>query len=411
MRFPEQTPRADFMGNPIVFTLSELPMQPNTSHPISFHQVHLVVDIACDGAPVASYTLSQTFAGTIRQSFDFDISSCFRAAAAFYTLTPVTSQARQFPTYTASVHAYSSYMQDGVQHTTIDLFPGGSNEDGNIIVGNTRFMLATHMGRYSDFERLQSADSASLVTSFTRKPVASPEVVFPGDTILYACLTAAGSSGSPSGGDSAPVEVKSIPTTAIHTVPEGSPEGSIVLEGHQYYVTRRRRRSVLFQFLNSRGCIETIRAFAHHAEKANMSLTEHTISRFERFSQFSRNLIQKQLRPSEFSLTSGPVDYQWARWWLYEFCTSQHVWMLVDKYNPLAQQFGYTSFVQQGSSQSSQQAGSQSSQQPSSDAASTPIWLPVNIKPSESATLIDFAKTDLLSVDFTVLPDMNGPLF
>lgn len=361
------------MGNPIVLQVSEKAITSTSGSPISFHQVHMQVDIACDGSPVASYTLSQPFAADTQQEFDFDIASCFRAAAAFYTIAPITNLAdRAFPTYTARVSAYSSYMKDGARIETTHLYPGGSNESGSTVTGDTNAVITTRMGHYSDFERMQSAGSATLTATLTRKPTSSPELVFPGDTILYAHR---------------PVDaqgVPTVPTTSAHRVPEASVDGaSLSLDGHPYYITRRRHHSVMFQFLNSRGCIETIRAFAHHSEKANFSQTDHTISRFERFSQFSRNLLKKQLRPSEFALTSGAVDYEWARWWLYEFCQAEHVWMLVDEHNPLVP---HSSFP-------------------------TPLWLPVNIKPADSATLIDYTKTDMLSVDFTVLPDMNGPMF
>ena len=372
MTFPTQSPRSDFMGNPIVLTVTEKPLDNTTGGPISFHQVHLHVSVSRDGTPVAEYDLSKPFTGNKQQTMSFDISSCFRAAAEDYEYEPVTGNGTMYyPVYTASVYAYSSYIQDGARHTTTPLYPGGKNEGSAQTAGNTKFVIGSNMGRFSDFERRQSADNASLVTSFSRKPESSPELVFAGDTICYA-----ESYNELVGGS-----YIHCPSTSTTNIPQGSEGTSLTLDGHQYYVVPRRRGSVMFQFVNSRGCIESIRAFSLPSEKGNAAITDHTISRFETFGKFSRNIKRHQLRPAEFSLSSGHVDYQWARWWYYEFCQSEHVWMLVDQYNPLSRILSTTDF-----------------------------WLPVNIQPSDSTTIIDPTKPDLLHVDFTVIPDMNGPL-
>ena len=328
------------------------------------------------------YEMSQTFSGDTQQTIEFDVSSCFRAVADNYRYQPVTSlEDILFPVFRASVRAYASYIKDGSRITTPDLYPGGTNEGDNPNSGNSRFIIETRMGRYSDFERHLSVSSASLVATLTRKPLSSPELVFVGDIIRYAhYITTTGPSPS------------NVPVTSSYQITEDTKEhSSITLEGHKYFVAPRSRGSVQFQFVNSRGCIETIRAFALPSEKGKLSITDRTISRFESFDDFSRRISHKQQQPSELSLSSGPVDYQWAQWWFYEFCKSENVWMLVDEHNPFARNVNFSQIA--------------------NDDTSMSVWIPVNIKPSDSVSIINYSKTEIISVEFDVIPDLNGPLF
>ena len=329
-RFVSLAPDASiFIGNPIVYRVESEAID---SDKAAFHRVKMEVTVGS-----VKSELSQPIVGNASKIVEFDISSCMRAAADLYVYSPVTGGSVSYPSFTASCSVKDVWVEDGVVRESQ---PAGAS-------------FSASMGRFSDYEL--RCGRGNLSATRTRKP-SSGELVYQGDKIVYAT-----GSGSINAGSS----IVSVPdSAAIHSsvsIP-GTGTATVIPEDS---------RSRQFQFVNSRGCVESIRAFGLPDEKMVSDKKEHTISRFERINSFSRIVLRKFLKPSEFNFSSGYVDYEWAQWWAYEFCTGKQHWML------------------------------------------TPdgTWLPVTVSINNSATIIDRSKAGLCHIEFTVKPDANGGLF
>ncbi len=277
------------MGNPITYRVTA--EQEPAGKAVTFHRVKLKVSVMMSGRR-KDYELSTP--AKSYETVEFDISSCFRAAADSYEFTPLSSGTVNFPEFAAVVEARDVWLEDG---ELIDPAP--------LNAGKPNTSCSAYMGAFSDFERLSTLQLASG----TRKPQ-TPEIAFAGDTVVYAMnhsSTAMTLSASDLG------RVVSLPN------------------GRSLYVDSPRRGSHVFQMITSRGTLESIRAFQLEAEKVKGSTEEHVISRLERFDQFSRIYAKRTADRTELMLSSGFVSYEWARWWAYEFCASPRHWMLVDK--------------------------------------------------------------------------------
>lgn len=319
-----------FMGNPIVYSVNSAAIDNDKA---AFHRVKMNVTVNGGGA-TTEYELSQPVVGKTSKTVEFDVSSCLRAAADLYEFQPVVSAGVSYPVFRASCSIKDIWVEDGSVRETQ---PETASFDAAI-------------GRFSDYEIRQGSLSATR----TRKPSIG-EHVYPGDNIVYASGNGVSSNaGIVHVSDTAAIYSSiSIPGTGTATVVPFDP------------------RSRQFQFVNSRGCVESIRAFGLPSEKIVSEKKEHTISRFERINQFSRSMLRKFLKPAEMTFSSGYVSYEWAQWWAYEFCMGQQHWML------------------------------------------TPdgTWLPVLVSINDNATIIDRSKVGLCYIEFTVKPDANGGLW
>lgn len=332
--FVSDSPDANiFIGNPIVYKVQSAAI---ASDKAAFHRVKMEVTVTAGGVPTTKYELSQPIDGNESKVVEFDISSCMRAAADLYEYHPVSASV-SYPAFTATCSIKDVWVEDGV---VMESQPVAKS-------------FAASMGRFSDYELRRGRSSLSATR--TRKPSVG-ELVFAGDAIVYGT-----GSGSTQGGSS----VVSVPAdTAIYSSVSIPGTGTAT-------VVPSDARSRQFQFVNSRGCVESIRAFGLPSEKIVSEKKEHTISRFERINQFSRTMLRKFLKPAEMTFSSGYVSYEWAQWWAYEFCMGQQHWML------------------------------------------TPdgTWLPVLASINDNATIIDRSKVGLCYIEFTVKPDANGGLF
>ena len=328
--------RNDFIGNPIVYSVQSATAVVGSS----FHRVKFRVPVKQNDVLKKEFILSQSIAGTAAETVNFDISSCFRAVADTYlsTLSPLAGGTSvTFAKFSAEPSAFDVYVLDNAEITTTE---------------DRAAKITSHIGSYTDYERRKS----SVNTTLSRKP-GQTENVCPGDIIVYPLLD----------------EENNSTQSVAYAVPETVSLGTTLNmpNGHSYYVVQKPQGSRLFQFVNSRGCIESIRAFGMNITKLNGESSSSVISRFERFNQFSRTIVRKHIKPTEIQMSSGPVTHEWAQWWAYEFCQATHIWMLDDN----------------------------------------GVWLPCNVTIGENPTILDQTKTALLSVNFTVTPDLNGPLW
>lgn len=314
-----------FMGNPIVYAVvpGKVP-----GENVSFHRVKMIVKFS-----TYEYELSQPV-DKDTEIVEFDISNCFMSQAELFEFQPLTQSGvkRTFPVFTTtSITIKDVWVENGLQQE------GGQQS----LTNHTAIM-----GAYSDYERLHTV----LTPTYSRKPL-SPELALADDLVVF-----------PSGEGLTPS------STAVNI--SFIADSEINLNGRSYYIVSNPVRSAQFQFVNSRGCLETIRAWNVEQEKMKSEKKTTVISKFERFNDFSRTHIAKHVQPAEFSCSSGFVDYEWARWWAYEFGASRQHWWLVD--------------------------GS---------------WIPCKVTVDDSLSVIDRSKVQMCSVQFTVSPDINGALW
>lgn len=324
-----------FCGNPITYSV-KAETEP-TSAEITFHRVKLVVTI--DGR---DYELSHPASSS--EVVEFDISSAFRAAAEAYVYEPV-SATKKYNKLKATLKARDVWMRDGVYKD-----PAPGNE--KIVKGECE----AFQGKYSDYERRQP----NQVVSFSRKPTTDAEIVCVGDKVIVGCAYQEG--------DTPPSEIE--PSSRVFTVTSAM-LGTMqtMKDGHRIWVDSPSRKSVAFQFVNSRGVVESIRAWQNKTEKFTGGKNEYVISRFERFADFTRLILRKKASRTELSLCSGFVTYEWALWWINEFGQSNQHWM------------------RHGD-----------------------MWIPCSVTIDDSLTVVDETKPQMCYVSFTCKPDLDGSL-
>ncbi|MCQ2300516.1 MAG: hypothetical protein MJZ81_10385 [Bacteroidales bacterium] len=318
-----------FMGNPITYSVKAESEPVEGS--VSFHRVKLRVTVSGK-----TYELSTP--AKSGETVEFDISSCLRAAADAYEYTPLEGGTVSYPTFVASIEARDVWLKDGV---LIDPAPLNG--------GKPTAQCTAVMGGLSDFERHKSL----ILVSYSRKPHTGEEIVYVGDDVVVG------------------TSLGETPQSAVRQILASEAGKSLTLaDGHRVYVDSTPRNSMQFQFVNSRGVMESARAFQLESEKVSGHTEEHTISRLERFTQFSRVFARKSADRTELTLSSGFVTYEWAVWWAYEFCASSHAWIMYDG-----------------------------------------EWIPCTVARDDSFTVIDRTKPGMCHVQFTCKPDLNGALW
>ena len=319
-----------FMGNPITYSVKAA-AEPYKSSEITFHRVKLKVTIFGK-----EYELSQP--AKSGETVEFDVSSAFRAASNAFQYEPIDEGSVTYPQFVAQIEARDVWLRNG---EVID--PAPSNKD--IAVAE----CTAYMGGFSDFERWHPTQTMT----FSRKP-RTGEIVCVGDNIV-----------SP-----LPNPYPSVQT--LKAVEKFAGQNMRLQDNwHEVYVLPHvDRNSRQFQFVNSRGVVESIRAWQMESEKLNSGHEEHAVSRFETFSEFTRIISRKKASRTELQLCSGFVSYEWAHWWANDFCQSEQHWMLVDG-----------------------------------------LWLPCVVTINDSETIIDKTKSQMCYVAFSCKPNINGAMW
>lgn len=202
-------------------------------------------------------------------------------------------------------------------------------------------------GGYTDMERLRGASATSAETaSYTLRP-ASPMLVPSGhDYLCYRRL----------GAERIACMRSTIPGNQMNTYHTGN-----------LYEVPNNGRWTAFQFVNSRGLHETAFAQCYSSEQIKGGMQTHVRALRETFNSVTHRLAVPDPANAALSFSSGFVDLAWAKWWAYEFCKARKVWMLYDG-----------------------------------------LWLPCQVTIKDGASIINRAKVELLSVEFDVVPDVNG---
>lgn len=318
----------NYIDNPIVIKATAT----RPSGDYTFHRVVLRIEVSGLGSTI-EYQQSRPVS-TPGESLVFNIAPTFRAYAAQYHYAPVGNGSTvTIPSLTANVYAHDEYMRDSVLVSTNEAAIGTN--------------VAGDFGRYTDYELY----SASHTDTVTRKPSAGQLVM--ADTHFVEASVSATSRRSVS--------------HYVNVTDAGTYKtmGSVTS-----YIIPKTRNCVQFQFVNSRGLVESAHAFSLPVDKLRSGM-----SSFSRFVHplttiTPRTVVSKSPSSYELSISSGYVSLEWARWWADEFCQSLHHWML---------------------------AGD--------------VWIPVHVSINDSTTIIDRSKVGLCYIEFTVKPDANGGLF
>lgn len=206
-------------------------------------------------------------------------------------------------------------------------------------------------GGYTDRERISSSVNSADNASFTLRP-SSPMLIPQGHSFL--CHTKMNG------------QRVAMMFSSIEDVKNTNFEPT---RGSLYQVPDS-RRWYDFQFINTRGVHESAFAFCYSGESVKGGVQTHVRSLRETFSTVSRRINVVEPATSVLSFSSGYVDLQWAKWWAYEFCKAnkhQQHWIKMDG-----------------------------------------LWVPCSVTLKDNFQIIDRSKPQLLSVEFDVVPDLNG---
>ena len=298
------------------------------------------------------------------QPATFDISSALQAVADKYEYeaTPPT----RYPYIKFRVEAWDEWMVDGNISTNqgVVYWPGTPS-------GQQQFYAYAFMGAWTDLERMKASvdqqDVEYLDTSImSRKPSSSPEVVFLDTAFIYPAQFnrsildtdhLSGSqfvSGAPSDG---PKSISYTPQT----------EGADTVGGHSLYVVPQPTDAYLLRFINGMGCMESLHVESLVKREVPITTDKHTVAKQETLKKFSRSVVRKSNDRETWYLTSGPLDREWASWYIHEFLMSEQIWL---------------------------QLGT--------------LWIPCHVVPEETTVLEDLTKAQPYEVQFKLEMDING---
>jgi len=310
------------------------------------------------------------------QPATFDISSALRAVADKYEYeaTPPT----RYPYIKFRVEAWDEWMVDGSISTNQGVVKWPTNTNASYT-----FYAYAFMGAWTDLERLKASVDQSgvefLNTSvMSRKPNSSPEVVFLGSAFIYPDTfnrsildtdhmsddaTPVFVSGAPSNG---PKSLSHTPSTA----------GAATVGGHNIYAITEPANAYLLRFINGLGCMESLHVESLVKREVPIQTDKHTVAKQETLKKFSRSVVRKTNDRETWYLTSGPLDREWASWYIHEFLMSEQVWI------------GLNSQLSTLNSQL--------------------IWIPCHVVPEETTVLEDSVNAQPMEVQFKLEMDING---
>lgn len=305
-----------FIGSPIVYRV----VPTNVGSNAVFHRIRLTVNVNVSGYNDASFEFSSPAENS--GHVDFDISSALQAAAEVWqpSATPGT-----YPAIIYTLDGVEDYMIDGV------LYEGrnGAHNTGDTV----------YMGALTDYERM----TGYRPSNYSRKPTTSPEVVHNGKTLIV------------------PGNISSSPSVATFLIGRDS------IAAQNAYAIAAPRDSYEIRFINALGVHESIHVIALRTAEVPITTEKQIIARQETLTQFSRGVAIKQNNHEQWKMSSGPLDYAWASWFIHEFLMVRWAWIKVGEH-----------------------------------------FIPCHIIPEETVPLIDRAKNDPIAIPFTVELDITG---
>jgi len=363
------------IGSPIVYRVVPAAYSQNRT----FHRiiVRVYAALETDGdyttfdfsTPVETKSVNGGFA-TVPSLFD--ISSALQAVADKYEYeaTPPT----RYPYIKFRVEAWDEWMVDGNISTNqgVVYWPGTPS-------GQQQFYAYAFIGAWTDLERMKaSVDQGGveyLDTSVMSRKPSSAEVVFLGNAFIYPAQfnRSIGDTDHLSGGQFVSGAPSDGPKSISYTP---QTEGADTVGGHSLYVVPQPNDAYLLRFINGMGCMESLHVESLVKREVPIQTDKHTVARQETLKKFSRSVVRKSNDRETWYLTSGPLDREWASWYVHEFLMSEQVWI------------GLNSSL--------------------FTLHSSLMWIPCHVVPEETTLLEDQTKAQPYEVQFKLEMDING---
>lgn len=320
----------------------------------SFHRIILEVECGMTGG---NYEVIKMSAPVPEESSSepiiIDISSALRTFRDSYTYTPDPTT---YPIVKFNVKAYDEYMVNGEIY-----------QKGVLFFPSEQERYCTIFGAFSDIERITSGPTKG-VTTLSRKPTTSPQLVVVGDTFAYA---------PPYSAQQKLEQSKDLvaPQSKVVTI---SKNGSQTLGYQSVYAIPASEASYrqTFRFINSFGVLESISVPRTHQKKLTIATNQQLVARQETFNSLSHGIIRKHSNNEAWNFITDPLDEAWLHWYLHEFLMSEHVWMQLSSHDS---------------------KGQESSE-----------WIRVLIIPNDDITFLDRTNGEVYHVAFTAQLDIIG---
>jgi len=367
------------IGSPIVYRVTPAPYAANRT----FHRIIVRVYAGLEtdddyttfdfSTPVETKPSGALYS---TQPADFDISSALQAVADKYEYEATPPS--RYPYIKFRVETWDEWMVDGNISTNqgVVYWPGTP-------VGQQQFFAYAFMGSWTDLERMKASVDGQGVeylntSQMSRKPTSSPEVVFMGNAFIYpAQFNRSILDTDHMSDDVTPVFVSGAPTDddgpkSQSFTPQG--EGAATVGGHSLYAIAPTTDSYILRFINGMGCMESLHVQSLVKREVPITTDKHTIAKQETLKKFSRSVVRKSNDRETWYLTSGPLDRDWASWYIHEFLMSEQVWIMLNG----------QSLMVNGQ------------------------WIPCHVVPEDTTVLEDLTKAQPYEVQFKLEMDING---
>lgn len=366
------------IGSPIVYRVVPAPYSQNRTFHRIIVRVYAALETDADttfdfSTPVETKSVNGGFA-TVPSLFD--ISSALQAVADKYAYAATPPEL--YPYIKFRVEAWDEWMVDGNISTNQGVVKWPTNTNNSYT-----FFAYAFMGAWTDLERMKASVNQGVeylnTSVMSRKPTSSPEVVFASNEFIYpAEFNRSILDTDHMSDDATPVFVSGAPTDgpkSLSYIPLG--EGAITIGGHTLYaINRPTGNGYLLRFINGMGCMESLHVTSLVKREANITTAKHAVARQETLKKFSRSVVRKSNDRETWALTSGPLDEQWASWYVHEFLMAEQIWIGLN-----------SSLLTLNSSL---------------------LWLPCHVVPEETTVLEDREKTQPMEVLFRLEMDING---
>ena len=236
----------------------------------------------------------------------FDISSVLRSMAAHYTYTymEMGDESHIYSALAYDLKAYDEYLLEGTHNTSVGIVEAGS--------------YSAIRGGFTSLERYE-AGSTLAVEAMSRKPLKG-EVCAVGERYLAPV----------------PYDAPQAVTGALEILPmtvgvDLVAEGSFSLHGRTIYVEAAQEDRVMIQFVNRRGCLESIscRTLPSVTIGSSHELLLHSAA--PQFAAVATSFVRRTAPQRKLKLSTGIINEEWAEWWMSDPLQSDKgAWICLD---------------------------------------------------------------------------------
>lgn len=226
----------------------------------------------------------------------FDIASALRAVAERWQPSAIPAT---YPSVAFYIEAKEEWMTDGTIYSSDTArYPGSSGT------------AEMYMGALTDRERITGDRPAR----YSRKPFSSREICFHDLQVIVPSPTSA------------------APDVSLYLADD---PGEQTFGDLNYHVIMPPRDGYEIRFINSLGVHENIFVYGLPQKSTHIATEQYVIARQETLTQFSRGLAIKKNDYETWALTSGPLDEEWASWYIHDFLLARWLWIRInDEYIP-----------------------------------------------------------------------------